>query len=367
MMIKKIETFYQKNLCVVRITAADGITGWGQTAHVNADITGQILHRQLAPLVLGKDSGNIEDISDLCVESTYKFYGSYICRAAAGIDTALWDMRAKRAGKSVAALLGSTKTHVDVYGSSMDKKISPAREADRMKRLQQEKGFRAFKLHIAKGVARDQDMYPGRTEEIVPLVRKAVGDDTFLTVDPNGAYTVKRAIELGRFFAEYGIGYFEEPCPFWEYEKSAAVAKAVPMPVAGGEQDFCLAQWRRIVDSKAVAIAQPDILYIGGLTRALRVSEMTHQAGLLCSPHNGTHGMLQVFSIHMNAAILNPHPFLEFSIDQDVLDPFTKDFFYPVMEVKDGKVKVPDEPGWGITISEDWLEKSVYTISEFDS
>ena len=363
-MIKRIETFHQRHLCVVRITTEDGMVGWGQTAHMNADITAAILHRMLAPLVLGRDSRDVEAISDLCVESTYKFYGSHICRAAAGIDTALWDIRAKRAGKSVAALLGSTKTHVDVYGSSMDKTLTPAQEARRMRDLRESKGFRAFKLHIASGVGRDQDVYPGRTEEIVPLVRRAVGDETKLMVDPNGAYTVKRAIELGHFFEDQGIAYFEEPCPFWEYEKSAAVARALRIPVAGGEQDFCLAQWRRIIDARAVAIAQPDILYIGGLTRALRVADMANRAGLLCSPHNGTFNMLQVFSIHMNAAIPNPHPFLEFSIDQQHLDPWTQGFFYPAMEVKDGRVKVPDEPGWGISISHDWLEKSAYTVSE---
>ncbi|MDR3192642.1 MAG: hypothetical protein LBT87_06215, partial [Treponema sp.] len=112
---------------------------------------------------------------------------------------------------------------------------------------------------------------------------------------------------------------------------------------------------------------QPDILYIGGLSRALRVSDMTNQASLLCSPHNATFGMLQVFSIHMNAAIPNPHPFLEFSIDQDVLDPFTKDFFIPQVEVDDGKVRVPEDPGWGISINNDWLEGSVYTLSEINS
>jgi L-alanine-DL-glutamate epimerase-like enolase superfamily enzyme len=69
----------------------------------------------------------------------------------------------------------------------------------------------------------------------------------------------------------------------------------------------------------------------------------------------------------MNAAIPNPHPFLEFSIDQDVLDPFTKDFFIPQVEVDDGKVRVPEDPGWGISINNDWLEGSVYTLSEINS
>lgn len=364
MRIDKIETYSTPQLCVVKITTEDGLSGIGQTAHIFTDITSKIVHRQLAPLVLGMDAEQIDEISDHCIESTYKFYGSYICRAAAGIDTALWDLKAKRAGKSVAQLLGSTKTSVDVYGSSMDKTITPKQEAERMKALEQENGFRAFKLHIGKGVGKNLDMYPGRTEEVVNLVRQTLAPDCELYVDPNGAYDVDRAIELGHLFEQLNIGYFEEPCPFWEMEKSAEVARSITVPVAGGEQDFCLAQWERIIEKQALSIAQPDILYIGGLTRALRVATMTEKAGLYCTPHNGTFSLLQVFSIHMQAAIANAHPFLEFSIDQEHLDPWTKNFFYPAIEVKDGKVQVPQEPGWGVQVNPDWLAKAHYEVSE---
>ncbi|WP_165444941.1 mandelate racemase/muconate lactonizing enzyme family protein [Gracilibacillus phocaeensis] len=363
MRIEKIETFHTDQLCVVRITTEDGMVGYGQTAHLFTNVTSKIVHRQLAPIVLGQNSDDIERISDQCIDTTYKFYGSYICRALAGIDTALWDIRAKRAGKSVAQLLGSNKTHVDIYGSSMTKEITPAQEAERMKALQEKYGFRAFKLHVGKGVGKDLDIYPGRTEEVCELVRETLDDSTELFVDPNGAYNVDRAIELGHLFEELGYGYFEEPCPFWEMEKSAAVNKALKIPVAGGEQDYCLAQWKRIIEQEAVAIAQPDILYIGGLTRALRVADMTNEAGLLCTPHNGTFNMLQIFSIHFNAAIPNPHPFMEFSIDQDHLDPWTKGFFPPI-EVQDGKVAVPQEPGWGVEINSEWMAKTNYTVSE---
>jgi len=69
----------------------------------------------------------------------------------------------------------------------------------------------------------------------------------------------------------------------------------------------------------------------------------------------------------MQAAIPNAYPFLEYSIDQEHLDPWTKGLFQPLGEVKDGQVKVPDAPGWGVTVSHDWLEKSVYTVSASDN
>ena len=361
MNVTKIETFHTQHLCVVRLTTDDGLTGWGQTAHLYTDITSAIVHRMLAPVVLGMDCGDIEAVNNACIESTYKFYGSFINRAAAGIDTALWDIRAKRAGKSVAGLLGVRRNTMDIYASSMDRRISPQQEADRMERLGGEKGFRAFKLHIATGIGRDEEIYPHRTEEAVSKVRRAIGDNAALYVDPNGAYTVPRAIEMAKVFKEYGVGFFEEPCPFWEYEKSAAVAKAIDIPVAGGEQDYCLAQWQRIIDCGAVAIAQPDICYIGGLTRALRVAEMAEKAGMPCTPHNGTFTMLQVFSVHFNAVIPNAYPFMEWSIDQN---PWTKDFFYPQFNIIDGKVTLPQEPGWGVQINPEWLRNAAYTVSD---
>ncbi len=371
MKIKKVETFSTRNMCLVRITTEDGLTGWGQTAHINADISAAVLHRHLAKLVLDKNSEDIEAIGDLCVDTNYTFFGSYLFRALTGIDTALWDIRGKRAGKSVARLLGSDKKFVDVYGSSMVKTITPREEIDRMKRLGQENGFRAFKVHIGNIgenvyalLGRDEDTYPGHTEEVISLFRKEFGDDVPLFVDSNGTYSVEKAIEIGRFFEKMKVGYFEEPCPYWEFEKSAAVARALNIPVAGGEQDYDMAQWKRIFAAEAVRIAQPDICYIGGFSRAWQVAKMSEKAGVYCSPHNGTRGLLLIFSIHMNAALKNPYPFLEYSIDPQYNDPWNKGLFTPVVEVRDGKVAVPQEPGWGIEPNLEWLAKTTYAVTE---
>src|SRR5680860_1094041 len=108
MKITRIETFTTEFVGFVRLTAEDGSIGWGQVSTYHSDITCAVLHRQVAPHVLGQDSSDLDDLLDLVAEAEHKFPGSYLRRAMAGFDTALWDLRGRLAGKSVAELLGGT-------------------------------------------------------------------------------------------------------------------------------------------------------------------------------------------------------------------------------------------------------------------
>ena len=104
MKIQRIETFCTEFVGFARVTAEDGSQGWGQVSTYNADITAQIVHRQVAPHALGWDAYDIEGIVDRIPEKEHKFPGSYLCRAICGLDTALWDWRGRREGKPVCAL-----------------------------------------------------------------------------------------------------------------------------------------------------------------------------------------------------------------------------------------------------------------------
>ncbi len=121
-----------------------------------------------------------------------------------------------------------------------------------------------------------------RTEELIPTVRKAIGEDTALLVDGNSCYTPKRAIEVGKILEDSGGGHFEEPCPHWELEWTQEATAALGIDVAGGEQDNDLTQWWRMIAMDVVDIVQPDICYVGGLTRALEVAKMASEAGKPC-------------------------------------------------------------------------------------
>src|SRR5207344_1874847 len=112
-----------------------------QVSPYNADITSTILHRQVAPWSLGQDTFAIDALMDRIVEREHKFPGSYLRRAMAGVDTALWDLRGRHEGKSVCALLGGTPRPLRAYASSMRRDITPKEEAARLSRLRDERGF----------------------------------------------------------------------------------------------------------------------------------------------------------------------------------------------------------------------------------
>lgn len=367
MKIKCLETFSDQYVGFVRATAEDGSEGWGQVSPYNADITVQIFHRQVAPYALGADTLDIETLVDAIPRREHKFPGSYLRRALAGLDTALWDLRGKIEGKSVCELIGGHPMQIRTYASSMKRDISPAAEADRFLRLRDEYGFDAFKFRVGAECGRDVDEWHGRTEAIIPAIRAAL-DGAALLVDANSGFSPPRAIEVGRILEDNGVSHFEEPCPYWELEQTREVAEALDIDIAGGEQDCMLPTWRHMIEMRAVDIAQPDVCYVGGLTRALRVAKMAEAAGLPCTPHAANLSMVTVFTMHLLGAIRNAGKYLEFSIEGPDYYPWQEGLFSRApYEVANGKVTIPDEPGWGIEIAQAWLEKSTYRKSELSS
>lgn len=359
--IKSIETFTRGNVSIVRLRTEDGTEGYGQISTYDADISAMIMHRKIAQHALGKDPADIDAIVDRCIEANYKYPWSFVCRALAGLDTAIWDLHGKREEKSVCELLGGKCRPVVAYGSSMRRDIKPADEAERLVRLRDTKGYRAFKIRIGSVCGHDRDQWPGRTEALVPAVRKAIGDKVSLLVDANSCYTPPKAIEVGKMLEDNNVCHLEEPCPYWELEWTAKVTAAINVPVAGGEQDNDLAQWRRMIRMRAVDIVQPDICYIGGLTRALRVAAMADEAEMPCVPHSANLAMVTVFTLHMLGAISNAGPHIEFSIEPSN---WTRDLYYPAIQVRDGLVAIPDGPGWGVTINPKWLAQAKRQVSE---
>lgn len=359
-----IETFTKKSLAIVRIQSDDGSVGYGQIAPHDADISAMMLHRKAAKHFLGKDPAHIDKLIDDCVNSNRKFPCTFIYRALAGIDTAIWDLYGKIRQRPVTELIGGHLRPIPAYGSSMSRETTPEQEAARMVALRDSKGFKAFKMKIGKAGGQDQDQWPGRTEQLVPAVRKALGDGIELLADANSCYTPPAAIRIGRMLEENGVSLFEEPCPYWELEWTAEVAKELKVPVGGGEQDNEMAQWRRMFNMNAVDVAQFDICYLGGFTRAMRVARMAQKAGKLCIPHTSNLSMVSIFTLHLLAAIQNSR-FIEFTIDgTTTLARESHALYTPHLEVTDGRVAMPDGPGWGISISSAWLESAEYQKSE---
>jgi L-alanine-DL-glutamate epimerase-like enolase superfamily enzyme len=144
-------------------------------------------------------------------------------------------------------------------------------------------------------------------------------------------------------------------------EWTTEVTKALKIPVAGGEQDNDLAQWRRMIRMHAVDIVQPDLLYIGGISRALRVAAMADEAQMPCVPHSANLAMVTVCTLHLMGAIPNAGAYVEFSIEPT---PWTDGLYQPALKVQDGKSTIPDEPGWGVKINPNWLAKAERQVTK---
>jgi len=365
MKIAKLETFVNEFVGFVRATSETGAVGWGQMSPYNADITAEIFHRQIAPHALGTDALDFADTLALIGEREHKFPGSYLRRAMTGLDTALWDLRGKLEGRPVVELLGGTIGPVRAYASSMKRDITPEDEAARFVRLRDEQGFTAFKWRVGAECGRDRDEWPGRTEAIIPIVANALGDGIDKLVDGNSCYTPARAIAVGQMLQDNGIGHFEEPCPYWEFDQTREVREALTLDVAGGEQDCEFTAFRSMINEHVVDIVQPDVMYLGGMHRTLQVCKMAAAAGLPVTPHAANLGLVTMCTMHLLRVIPNAGKYLEFSIEGPDYYPWQQGLFLgDPYRIENGCAVVTDVPGWGVEINPDWLDRATCKVSE---
>ncbi len=360
--INSITTYSNQFVSFVHVATDAGLEGWGQTSTYNADITAKVLHRQVAPWVLGQPASDIGALVSRVEEKEHKFPGTYRLRAFAGIDTALWDLQGKAEGKPVVALLGGEAGKLRAYASSMRRDISPKEEAQRFVQLRDKYGFDAFKWRVGSECGHDQDEWPGRTEEVISTVSQALGDSCDKLVDANSCYSPKEAIRVGKLLVDAGIGHFEEPCPYWEIEQTREVTQALVemnIDVTGGEQDWDFIVWNVLMQRGVVDILQPDAMYMGGLTRTLELCQLAQANGFSVTPHSANLSLVTVATMHLLGAIPNAGKYLELAIEGLDYYPWQHELFLDdPFAVVDGKVRIPEAPGWGVEINPRWLERA---------
>ncbi|QKV18304.1 mandelate racemase/muconate lactonizing enzyme family protein [Oricola thermophila] len=357
MRIVRLETFTRPFVAIVRVTLEDGSQGFGQMSPYHADISTEVFHRLVAPKALGQDGTRIEAVVEHVFSEQLKFPGTFLCRAIAGLDTALWDAAGKREEKPVWALLGAGGGVVPVYASSMSREITPDGEVERFRRLGDAYGFRAFKFRIGQKNGRNGDAWEGRTPAMIRTVGEAfAGTRVKLLVDGNSCYDVEHALRIGRMLEDAGISQFEEPCPYWQYDDTRAVARELDIPVSGGEQDNYLPAWQYMVATDVVDVCQPDLCYVGGVSRALKVAKIAEGGNKPVMFHAANSSLVTLFSLHVMAALPNAGSHCEFNIEPNAFHDVSLDrFFSPPLAVDDGAVALGDAPGWGVAPDDDWL------------
>jgi L-alanine-DL-glutamate epimerase-like enolase superfamily enzyme len=194
----------------------------------------------------------------------------------------------------------------------------------------------------------------GRTEKIIPLVRKTFGDNMVLYADSNGFYSVEEAIRVGRLLEEYRFQFFEEPIPFDWYEETKQVADALTIPIAGGEQEYSLHGFRWLIANDGLQIVQPDYFYFGGMIRSMKVALMANAFGKPCTPHMTGGDLGFLYMMHFVSALPNALPFHEFK-------GFKTDVIFEcktsALKCIKGVVKVPTGHGSGVEIDPEFIRK----------
>jgi L-alanine-DL-glutamate epimerase-like enolase superfamily enzyme len=198
--------------------------------------------------------------------------------AIAAVDVAMWDLKAKVLGISVADALGRFRGEVPAYGSGGFTSLTDAELAGQLEGWAT-LGLRAVKMKVGREPARD----PAR----VAVARRAVGDDVALFVDANGAYTRAQAIAFADEFAQLGVTWFEEPVSSDDLEGLRLVRDAAPpgLEVTAGEYGYDLPYFRRMLDAGAVDCLQADVTRCGGLSGFLQVGALTAARSLDLSAH----------------------------------------------------------------------------------
>ncbi len=355
MKITKVDVFLLKPTVLVKVETDAGVTGWGESSPMNGPVVAAHIHHSLAELAMGEDPFDIEKLSEKMFVGTYKIAGQAQAMAASGIEVACWDIMGKALDVPIYKLLGGAyRKQIPMYASSMRRDIAPKDEATRLKKLAEEKGFGAVKVRVGSTYGFDRDAAPGRSVALVREVRKALGDDIDILVDGNSCFTAPRAIELGRQLQEWRIFHFEEPCPYTDIEATAKVARALDVPIAGGEQDWDLRRFKEMLVKGAVAIVQPDLIKVGGFSVCRKVAVLAEAFGCVCTPHQ-TQPLGTIANLHFVAATPVCRYTQELNIEPH---PIGDKLFKNPVPVVDGCMTVPEGPGLGVEIDEAILQRT---------
>ncbi len=172
--------------------------------------------------------------------------------------------------------------------------------------------------------------------------------------DSNGSYDAAEAIRIGRILEEYRFDFYEEPVPFDWYEETRQVADALDIPIAGGEQEPSMHNFRWLLGNGALDMVQPDIFYFGGMIRSMKVARMAEALGKQCTPHISGSGLGYLYMMHFVSTLPNAGPFHEFKgFNREIpMESATS-----LLTSENGIVQVPSGPGLGVTIDPDFVKK----------
>jgi len=355
--IDSLELLKFKDNFLCRVRSKDGAVGISVANNDQMKSLYPVFTNRLQQYFIGKDARNLETILEevYVYQSNYKMQNLALWVPLATIEFAILDMLGRLSDKSIGQLIGEIHNPgIAVYQANGERGISAELTIEHLKKEVGETKAKALKFKVGGRMSNNFEEPKGRTEKLIPLVRKTFGDKMVIYADSNGSYTTDEAIRIGRIMEEYKIDFYEEPVPFDWYEETKAVNDALKIPIAGGEQEPSLHMFRWLIANDALQIVQPDMFYFGGMVRSMKVARMAHAFGMQCTPHISGSGLGYLYMMHFVSAIPNAGAYHEFKGFNNEM-PF--ECKTSSLSSDDGVVTVPTGAGLGIEIDPGYIAK----------
>lgn len=338
-----VQSFECQETPMVRIRDEDGVvgTGYSYTIGTGGSSVIKLLDDHLAPMLLGRDAAEVEKIwRDMFYRVHATTVGAITSIAMAAVDTALWDLRARKANEPLHKVAGGAKSSIQLYytegGWLHLEQAQLVEEAVRAKSL----GFGGTKLKVGK---------PHVSEDVrrIAAVREAVGGDWDVMTDANQGLSLDEAIRRARCFEPLDIAWFEEPIHADDVGGHQRLCASTRLPIAVGESIYSISQFKDYLQGGACSIVQPDVGRIGGITPWLKVAHMAEAFNVPVCPH-----FLMEIHVALCCAVPNSR-WLEFIPQLDLVT-------HSGMRVENGQAIPSNEPGLGIDW--DWDRLGHHTV-----
>lgn len=350
---------------LVKVSTDEGLTGWSDAETfsqaaipiINGPGMDGLGFRALRDLLLGQDPLDVERLWDqLYLGSCYYGRRGIGMQCVSAIDCCLWSIRAQAANLPLCQLLGGRRRdRVTAYASTLFRN-TPEGNAEAA-RAYVEQGFHAVKFGWGLfGVDAGLDI------EMLSAIREALGPDRHMLIDPGWFFPNRedfwslrsraQNVALCERIAPFNPGWVEDFVHPENYEEYAYLRGLGIVPIAAGEQTATTWDFDRFIGMGCVDIIQPDLTRCGGLTVAKRVAQMSETANIDLVPHSWLSDLLHAYSLHLIATLPRAQ-FLEFNVAQSVL---TRGICGGALKLNaDGTVSIPDTPGIGVEVDEDFI------------
>ena len=325
-----IQSFVSQETPILRIRDSDGGegTGYCYTIGTGGHAVLELLARNLAPRLIGRDPALIEAIwKDLFFATHATAVGAITALALCAVDTALWDLRCRRAGEPLHRAAGGAQASLPVYSTEGGWLHIETANLVEDALAARERGFGGCKIKVGRA--------PHEDVARLAAVRDAVGPGFEIMTDANQAFTVDAAIRRARLYEPLDLAWFEEPLPAEDLGGHVRLSAATTLPVAVGESLYSLSHFRQYLQDGGCSIVQPDVARIGGITPWLKVAHLAEAFNVPVCPH-----FLMELHVSLAAAVPNGR-WVEY-IPQ--LDDLTSEG----MTIADGRAIPSDAPGLGI-------------------